>query len=549
MNKYFFFAAIWLLSVLQPGLPRSPEFSGVDPDIVDSIFGDSMDTARYGNDEEEFEEIPITLIPEDDGCKVMETPRTEQKKYEELNKIEVVVETENRKCDFYTKTQGFECVPYYQCDSDGTIITDGYGLIDVRFGGESEQVSPEFAVLDYSNMMCPGSLDVCCKDSEHEPVTNEPLIKPDPEPQPDPEPKPCGETKGYVETDCVPDAQKNETEADDGKSGDSFQPKCGRRNVGGIGIRIQNYQEGEAQFGEWPHICIILQVVEQSNGYGATEEVKQFVGGSSLIAPGAILTAAHKVFDYRDDPSSLLVRCGEWDTQTDSEPLKHQDRKVKEIFIHPQYNRRNLGHTAAILILESDFVLHKHIDTMCLPDIDENFDTESECFVKGWGKDEWNGGDWQVVLKNVDVPMVSRDVCQQKLKGTKLGRRFRLDKSFVCAGGIEGKDACKGDGGGPLVCPIKNDPEGRYVQVGIVAWGIGCGDPIPAAYTSVSHIGCWIDYTLKCHFQENYEWRYDHAACSSWLDRLPETARSCPDLRWPLGSFTPAPLIDSPGGY
>ena len=31
------------------------------------------------------------------------------------------------------------------------------------------------------------------------------------------------------------------------------------------------------------------------------------------------------------DPGQLLVRCGEWDTQTNSEPLPHQDRKVSWI--------------------------------------------------------------------------------------------------------------------------------------------------------------------------------------------------------------------------
>merc|ERR1719270_665314 len=36
-------------------------------------------------------------------------------------------------CADYTATQGYECVPYYQCHN-GTIITDGGGLIDIRNG-------------------------------------------------------------------------------------------------------------------------------------------------------------------------------------------------------------------------------------------------------------------------------------------------------------------------------------------------------------------------------------------------------------------------------
>lgn len=30
----------------------------------------------------------------------------------------------------------------------------------------------------------------------------------------------------------------------------------------------------------------------------------------------------------------------------------------------------------------------------------------------------------------------------------------------------------QGDGGSPLICPLRDQP-GRYVQAGIVAWGIG----------------------------------------------------------------------------
>lgn len=51
----------------------------------------------------------------------------------------------------------------------------------------------------------------------------------------------------------------------------------------------------------------------------------------------------------------------------------------------------------------------------------------------------------------------------------------------------------QGDGGGPLVCAGYDGSIFRYAQLGIVSWGIGCGDRTPAVYTSVSHFYDWIN--------------------------------------------------------
>merc|ERR1712098_1021603 len=57
--------------------------------------------------------------------------------------------------------------------------------------------------------------------------------------------------------------------------------------------------------------------------------------GGSLIAPGVILTAAHCVDKFRQNPTELKIRCGEWDTQHQTEPYPHQDRDVQALNIHP----------------------------------------------------------------------------------------------------------------------------------------------------------------------------------------------------------------------
>ena len=111
-------------------------------------------------------------------------------------------------------------------------------------------------------------------------------------------------------------------------------------------------------------------------------QVLVFVAGASLIAPGVAMTGAHKVQQYTGSWGELVVRCGEWDTQTESEIKPHQDRNVSRLVLHPEFNPRSLWNSIAVLFLESDFVLDQHIDTICLPEYQENFDDRTECFVK-----------------------------------------------------------------------------------------------------------------------------------------------------------------------
>jgi len=441
------------------------EIFGTSGKQVDGGYGSGQQTGALSDDvdvlvqviQESNNEYPNDYVPES--------------AQQVVDKATVEVNTDFENCADYTESLGYECVPYYQCHN-GTIITDGAGLIDIRNG---------FGSLTPEDSKCPGFLDVCCKD-------------PDFIPPPPPKIK--------------------------------YAPKCGRRNQNGLGVRIQGFTESESQFGEWPHMCAILheKPIEQEGGYGGEPEtVNLYQCGGSLIAPGVILTAAHCVDKFRQTPTELKIRCGEWDTQNQTEPYPHQDRYVQALNIHPEFDGRNLQNDFAVLFTTEDFVLASHIDTVCLPQADELFDG-STCFATGWGKDKFgSAGQYQVVLKEIDLPVVSNYECQDKLRSTRLGQKYKLHDSFICAGGINGKDTCKGDGGSPLVCPSKYDPD-TYVQAGMVAWGIGCGeDGTPGVYASVSKALCWIDYAMSCHYgattgDYNSYNGYTSNVCQEWMD-------------------------------
>jgi hypothetical protein len=440
-------------------------------DKIQEIFG-KVSVGGYGDSgelnakDDEPVDVLVQVVQESFPSDYTETN-------DNLVEDKATVEVDNvfENCHEYTEQFGYECVPYYQCHN-GTIITDGAGLIDIRNG---------FGALTPEDSKCPGFLDVCCKD-------------PDFIPPPPPKVR--------------------------------YNPQCGRRNINGLGARIQGFTESESQFGEWPHMCAVLHAkpAEQAAGYvGEPETVNLYQCGGSLIAPGVVLTAAHCVDKFRQNPSELKIRCGEWDTQQETEPYPHQDRMVAALDIHPEFEARNLRNDFAVLFTSEEFVLSSHIDTACLPHLGESFDGTT-CFATGWGKDKFGAaGEYQLVLKEIDLPVVNHDDCQDKLRQTRLGKKFKLDDSFVCAGGINGKDTCKGDGGSPLVCPSTYDPN-TYIQAGIVAWGVGCGeDGTPGVYADVSQATCWIDSAISCYYgattgsSPSY-FGYTSDVCQVWLE-------------------------------
>ncbi|XP_023319870.1 serine proteinase stubble, partial [Eurytemora carolleeae] len=237
--------------------------------------------------------------------------------------------------------------------------------------------------------------------------------------------------------------------------------------------------------GEYPWQAALLKKEEYDNVY---------VCGGSLIDNSHLLTAAHCIIQYRSE--QLRVRLGEWDVNNDSEFYPNLELDVLSIRVHPEYTPGNLYNDIAIIKLDGfiDFLRNPHISPVCLPDPFQEF-TNYRCFVSGWGKDTFgDGGNYQHLLKEVDVPVLDSRDCQSKLQRTRLGPDFFLHPGFICAGGEEGKDSCKGDGGSPLVCETAG---GVWNLAGLVSWGIGCGQKhVPGVYVKVNYYTNWIQESM-----------------------------------------------------
>ena len=97
-------------------------------------------------------------------------------------------------------------------------------------------------------------------------------------------------------------------------------------------------------------------------------------------------------------------------------------------------------------------------------------------------------------LMKVTMPLVATELCKSE-NASPDGAQV-TEQGNLCAGIAEGgKDSCQGDSGGPLMA---RKPDGDFVQIGVVSWGAGCGDPgHPGVYTRVSSYAGWMQKIIQ----------------------------------------------------
>ena len=189
----------------------------------------------------------------------------------------------------------------------------------------------------------------------------------------------------------------------------------------------------------------------------------------------------------------LLARIGE-----------HDERKFEgyeeiiageNYYIHPGFvvgDAKRPGHfDVALIKLKRPAVFYKRVLPVCLPEVTTNLTVGTSCYVTGWGKTAENNTHYSPVLNELQVDLVSKEVCNSNVSynGT-------IPEEYFCAGfSGGGRDACYGDSGGPLVCA--ND-EGQYVLRGVVSWGHGCARPDKyGVYLDVRRVLPFIEETIK----------------------------------------------------
>ncbi|XP_011301302.1 proclotting enzyme [Fopius arisanus] len=218
---------------------------------------------------------------------------------------------------------------------------------------------------------------------------------------------------------------------------------------------------------EWPWMVALIRT-----------DADHYCGGV-LITDRHVLTAAHCVHGLRK--RDVIVRLGEYDFSADNKPRVH-DLRIIEIRSHPDFDALNYDNDIAIIKLHRRTVFNTYIWPICLPPTGFSAENKS-AIVTGWGT-QYYGGPASPILLEVAVPVWPQDLCRRTMES-------RVSQNTLCAGAYQGgQDSCQGDSGGPLLHQLGN---GRWINIGIVSWGVRCGEPgYPGIYTRVSSYLDWI---------------------------------------------------------
>lgn len=273
--------------------------------------------------------------------------------------------------------------------------------------------------------------------------------------------------------------------------------------------------------GAWPWQVALMRVdVEKSL-------LSQFCGGS-MIQDQWVLTAAHCVVEEREgayyliDPSTTRIMVGTNRISNEGDFVE-----VEQIIVNENYNPNQFDNDIALIKLarkpNTDYKTIT-IPTAEYADILEKPDTET--IVTGWGRTE--AGTPSRELREGRIQIIDRNICNAALLSGPMkaaAEHFQaassalgvsgedantlwgelLDKvplplteNMICSGTPEGpRGACDGDSGGPLVVPVG---EGKYIQAGVVSWGLAAGDGVgcnrDAKFSAYTRTGNYADWVL-----------------------------------------------------
>ncbi|XP_068085721.1 CLIP domain-containing serine protease B4 [Anabrus simplex] len=213
----------------------------------------------------------------------------------------------------------------------------------------------------------------------------------------------------------------------------------------------------------------------------------------SIISSRTILTAGHCALAKSDGYKLSSVKVGEYDSRGDPDCTRTycahpaQSVAVSHVIVHPGYESKIFKHDVALLVLKTSLNFSLAAQPVCILQNGNVPLVGRRGKLVGWGKlpgQETTPSREQ----QLELPIIALEKCSAVY-----GSIIPVNTNQMCVGGEEGKDACSGFGGAPLVL-LDHVTRTKYYQVGMASFGSDkCGMAgIPSVYTNIQKYSEWI---------------------------------------------------------
>lgn len=192
------------------------------------------------------------------------------------------------------------------------------------------------------------------------------------------------------------------------------------------------------------------------------------------------------------------------DSVRDKEEDSQRTLFATKIIMHPRYHDDFKENDIALVKLSTRVTLTRYVRIVCLPEtanssMHQNKGTlGSQGFVAGWGATQvLNPGESpdsdnssSTVLKHAQFQVKDTELCRNSTD-----YHFNESLNFCAGSDKHGVGPCTGDSGGPFVMEMFQGGAWKWVAVGLVSWGEGCG--IYGRYTFYTKLAPYVNWIKK----------------------------------------------------